>query len=546
MIFKKKPQPRPPKTTVAPSLHRADQKLGNRPTVRPQFAESGFIDHERGNIALKDSEVRYRRLFETAKDGILILDGDTGRITDANPFLQDMLGYSKDELVGKALWEIGPVKNIAASQEAMRQLQNNEYIRYEDIPLETKEGNRKQVEFVSNVYLVDGWRVIQCNIRDITDRKRAEAQALTTNGELLALVNELQWRDRQMQLMNRMNELLQTCLTREEAYRVISLSAAELFPEHHGAFAIQPSRNGNMEVVAHWGAPAVMELSFALEDCWALRLGQIHEVNDLKAGLVCSHFAHPPQGGYFCLPLTVQGETLGVLSLIDNADQTGKHLPDLKQLAVSVGETIKLSISNLKLRDELRQQAIQDPLTGLFNRRYLDETLPRELNRARRLRVPLCVVMLDIDGFKHFNDSFGHGPGDSLLREFGHVLREQLRKSDISCRYGGDEFVLVMPDSSIADTRERVEQIRMFIKGLQPSHNGGQMMDTITLSAGIACMPEHGTTENGLLRAADEALYAAKKTGRDRIVIYEAKPLFNPQAVETDTPAATEIQPHSE
>ena len=133
-----------------------------------------------------ESETRYRRLFETAKDGILILDGDTGRITDVNPFLQDMLGYSKTELVGKALWEIGPVRDIAASQEAMRHLQNNEYIRYEDLPLETKTGERKQVEFVSNVYMVNGWRVIQCNIRDITAHKRAEVRVQTANDELAA------------------------------------------------------------------------------------------------------------------------------------------------------------------------------------------------------------------------------------------------------------------------------------------------------------------------------------------------------------------------
>ena len=120
---------------------------------------------------LKASEVRYRRLFETAKDGILLLDANTGRITDVNPFLQDMLGYSHADLIGKALWEIGPVKDIAASQEAMRELQKVEYVRYEDLPLETKGGKHIQVEFVSNVYLVNGWRVIQCNVRDITTRK---------------------------------------------------------------------------------------------------------------------------------------------------------------------------------------------------------------------------------------------------------------------------------------------------------------------------------------------------------------------------------------
>src|SRR5688500_1013559 len=161
---------------------------------------------------LAASESRYRRLFETAKDGILILDGDTGRIIDANPFIQDMLGYPESELIGKALWEIGPVLNITASQKAMQELQNKEYIRYEDIPLETKAGERKHVEFVSNVYLVDGYRVIQCNIRDITARKNAEAQVKTTTGKLLDTVDELQRRDRQMQLMNHMNELLQSCV----------------------------------------------------------------------------------------------------------------------------------------------------------------------------------------------------------------------------------------------------------------------------------------------------------------------------------------------
>ena len=147
---------------------------------------------------LRVSEVRYRRLFETAKDGILLLDADTGRITDVNPFLQDMLGYSHSELIGKALWEIGPVKDISASQNAMHYLQEKEYVRYENLPLETKGGQHIQVEFVSNVYLVDGWRVIQCNVRDITARKRAEETLRKVNDELLASVAELQRRDEEM------------------------------------------------------------------------------------------------------------------------------------------------------------------------------------------------------------------------------------------------------------------------------------------------------------------------------------------------------------
>src|SRR6185503_6311061 len=152
----------------------------------------------------------------------------------------------------------------------------------------------------------------------------------------------------------------------------------------------------------------------------------------------------------------------------------------LQQLAVIIGETVKLAIANLKLRDQLRQQAIHDQLTGLFNRRYLDETLPRDLHQAQRRNAPLCVVMLDIDDFKHYNDSFGHGPGDAILRECGRVLREKLRKSDISCRYGGDEFVLVLHDSSVAATQARLEQIRTFLKGLEINY-GEQVFGMINL-----------------------------------------------------------------
>ncbi|TMQ33524.1 MAG: PAS domain S-box protein, partial [Planctomycetota bacterium] len=167
--------------------------------------------------ALQASEVRYRRLFEAAKDGILILDGDTGKIADINPFLQDMLGYSYAELLGRTLWEIGPFKDVAASQAAFRELQSSEYIRYDNLPLETKGQARRHVEFISNVYLVDGKRVIQCNVRDITARKETEEELHEANAELLTLVTELQRRDSETKLLNRMNDLLQSCTTQEEA-----------------------------------------------------------------------------------------------------------------------------------------------------------------------------------------------------------------------------------------------------------------------------------------------------------------------------------------
>ena len=478
--------------------------------------------NKRTQEKLQSSEVRYRRLFETAKDGILLLDADTGRITDVNPFLEDMLGYSHTELIGKALWEIGPVKDIAASQDAMRRLQNNEYIRYEDLPLETKSGEQIQVEFVSNVYLVDGWRVIQCNIRDITARKQAEHGMRTANDELMASVAELQRRDEEMKSLIRLNELLQSCSTQAEAYQVIALKASELFAGHSGCLAILHAQGRHLEVVARWGDDARLMSSFSLGDCWAIRRGQLHEVIDPGVDVLCNHFVLQPQTGYLCVPLRVQGEIIGLLCLVLAAANSDKHQVSPQRLAVTVGETIKLSLSNLKLREKLREEAIHDPLTGLFNRRFLEENLTRELHRARRRNSPLCVAMLDLDQFKHLNDTFGHDAGDSLLSQLGQILREKLRKSDIACRYGGDEFVLVFPDSSLADAQRRVEQIRFLVKEL-PTRHGGPVLDAITVSAGVAGAPQHSSTAPELIHAADNAMYAAKQAGGDRVVAYQAK-----------------------
>ncbi len=151
---------------------------------------SDITERKRIEDALKASEVRYRRLFETAKDGILILDADTGRITDANPFLQELLGYSHSELLGKMLWEIGPFRDIAASRGAFRKLQRKEYIRYDNLPLETKGRRHRHVEFISNVYRVNGTRGIQCNIRDITARHQAEVALANASKELERRVDE--------------------------------------------------------------------------------------------------------------------------------------------------------------------------------------------------------------------------------------------------------------------------------------------------------------------------------------------------------------------
>lgn len=501
-------------------LAELENKLTKQHTGEETFPEIEMTERMRVEEALKASEVRFRRLFETAKDGIFILDANTGNITDANPFIEHMLGYSNAELLGKTLWELGPFGDIAASRLAFQELQSKEYIRYEDLPLETKDGQRRHVEFVSNVYMVDDTKVIQCNVRDITERKLAEDRVQQVNEELSALVTALQRRDSEMTLINRMNDMLQTCKTQEEAHQVIALTLDKLFIGQKGCLAIFHASGQYLETVARWGDETLVETIFSMEECWALRHGQPHEVVDPRASLLCRHFIRVPETGYLCLPLAVQGETLGVFYVTAPTTMNGEYRAGWYQLAVTVAEVIKLSLSNLRLRERLREQANRDTLTGLFNRRYLEDILPRELHRALRRNTPLCLAMLDLDHFKRFNDTYGHEVGDVLLHELGRVLRENLRKSDIVCRYGGEEFVIVLLDSSLDQARQHLEQIRLLIEGMQIRH-GNNLLSTMTVSVGIAGAPEHASTLEELLRAADYALYAAKQAGRNCIVPYQ-------------------------
>jgi diguanylate cyclase (GGDEF)-like protein len=216
------------------------------------------------------------------------------------------------------------------------------------------------------------------------------------------------------------------------------------------------------------------------------------------------------------VPLLAQGEALGVLHLRKTAGP-GERPGFNDALTAAAGEQIALGLANVKLRETLRNQSVRDPLTDLFNRRYMEETLEREIRRAERSGRPLSVVILDLDHFKQFNDTFGHDAGDLLLREVGAFLKEHIRSGDIACRFGGEEFVLILPESEVESTRARAEQLREELKRLSPQHRG-QTLRRVSMSLGVAAWEESLTAE-ALLRAADQALYRAKKEGRDRTVV---------------------------
>lgn len=311
--------------------------------VAPPGAAPGDGDAAPCPQGILASEERYRRLFETAQDGILILDADTGRITDVNPFLEELLGYSHDEFIGRELWEIGPVRDIAASQDAMRTLQGREYIRYEDLPLETKSKRRVQVEFVSNVYEEGGRRVIQCNVRDITARRAAEREAEMQTELLRGNLAEMLQRDGEMVRGSRLNDLLHACGTQADAFEVLAHVAGDVFDGESGFLAVLRPADRSMEVVTRWGTPLVAPDVFGVDDCWAMRRGHPHEVPGANAGLVCRHLRDQPAAGSVCVPLAVQGETLGVLTVVGTG--AGPWPGPLRlRVALTTGESVKLAL----------------------------------------------------------------------------------------------------------------------------------------------------------------------------------------------------------
>lgn len=361
--------------------------------------------------------------------------------------------------------------------------------------------------------------ITQQRIRNLLERDQLRREVALQRDQLAARVQSLQRHDDWMIQRNRMIEQLLACANREEAYQVIAQGAAELFEGHAGMLATPDSADtSQLQVVATWGDVQNLPDRFPAADCWAMRLKSIHEVTDPASINQCQHFVQEPPSAYLGVPLMVRGETIGLLhiSLADAIDAEQRR--EQRILILTVSESIKLALSNLQLQEELREAAIRDQLTGLFNRRYLDETLPRELHRCQREAKPLVAAMLDVDHFKHFNDHYGHGAGDVVLRGVGALLNRGLRADDVACRYGGEELTLILPNATADEARGRLERIRQDIMALRVLYQGGEL-PAVTISIGIAASRAGEFDAAALLARADAALYQAKASGRNRVVV---------------------------
>jgi len=347
---------------------------------------------------------------------------------------------------------------------------------------------------------------------EMWERDSARKELDRQNAQMMASLTE---RSQRATLLAKMGELMQSCITKEEVFDAALGFAPKIFPAARGAVALLNPERSLVEVIGSWADCLLPERVFESSACWALRTGHTHLVVAGDPTAPCGHAAGVKHT-YMCIPILAQGEALGILHFQTTDEAPAVAAEELSFKTTFAGQ-IGLSIANIRLREALRNQSIRDALTGLYNRRYLQEMLDREVRRATRAKQPLGVLMLDLDHFKRFNDTFGHEAGDAVLRAAGAFLAQNTRAEDIVCRFGGEEFVVILPTADLEASRSRAERIRSKLGELKVAHQE-QLLEKITVSIGVAALPVNGSSPRELLEAADAALYRAKREGRDRVI----------------------------
>ena len=478
--------------------------------------------------SLHDSEERLRMMLENAEDIVLLQDLN-GKYLYYNGLPR--YGMTTEDMLGKYpsdLYEPTIAEEIVQSLVTVSQSRK-------PVSIELCSHWGGETNWFSNlVYPVfnasNEVMAVGTISRNITKRKLTEQALAEAQRNLSSRVAELEKRNQEISLLSEMLTMLQFSSEIDEAYRVIHQFMQQLFTGLPGS--ILELENDRSELVQRvcWGMAADAAIHNKADDCWALRSGKKHFVSETEQGLMCRHMQAPYPRSSLCVPFIVDSTPTGCLHLETGQEKQSIAESDIR-LAQAASEQIGLALTNIRLRIGLRQQAIHDALTGLYNRHYLEETITRELYRQERSGQPLSLIMMDLDHLKQINDMYGHAAGDAVLRELGKLIRRSIRVSDMPCRYGGDEFMLVMPDTQLETAVRRAEYIAENFRRLSIPF-GAQTLGGFSLSIGVSCSHQHGHTHQDLMDAADRALYQAKRSGRDRVV-------------EAETHARTETIPHT-
>jgi len=324
----------------------------------------------------------------------------------------------------------------------------------------------------------------------------------------------------QIQELFAMTDMLQAAETYEDASAVLMATARRLLPTYGAALYVFNNSRDRLDLARAWDMPDGFTVpeSLSPSNCWALKRGKPHINAPADATLCCAH--HASQIASVELPMMACGQLHGLLVLVHHEqDGAFAQLLKIRRLGRALADSMSLALSNIALREKLRTQSLRDPLTGLYNRRYMEDALERFVSLGARSGASTSVIMLDLDNFKKLNDEHGHAKGDAVLRDVAAQIVGALRPSDVVCRYGGEELVAILPDCSLEDALEKAETLRTRIESLAASHECA-----ISASLGVGAVPETATSATDILPITDTALYAAKKAGKNRVVSSDKRP----------------------
>ena len=479
-------------------------------------------------VDLQQSKEQFELVIRASNDGFWDWDFITNEIY-YSPRWKEMLGYEDHELPNTLeTWRsLISAEDYAIANQLIQDYQSGKIDHFSMTKRFTHKDGSTVYIMARGIYLKDDQgKVIRMigSHSDITEIMKIQYE-LETSKESLQLateqlkirVDELKQRNAEMLIFNEMSDFLQSCITVEEACRTVATFIQPLFPDSSGEISIINNSRNYLEKIVSWGESGHIDDFFEPNDCWALRRGKVHHVTDHYQKLLCNHIPleqTPIES--LCIPLIAQGETLGLFSLsVFKVDQLGESH---KQLAVTISEQMSSAIANLMLREKLQLQSIRDPLTGLFNRRYLEEFFDKEIHRANRNGYQIGVIMIDLDHFRNINNTWGHDAGDFALKEVANLLQKMIRSSDTACRYGGEEMTLILSESSLENTAKKAEEIRAAIAQLPLNYNDEQLIK-VTSSFGVACFPDQGKTVKEIIQAADIALFQAKANGRNQVIV---------------------------
>ncbi|MBA3477413.1 MAG: diguanylate cyclase [Lautropia sp.] len=494
-----------------------------------------FDRAQRANEVIALSEARYRLLVDTASEGIWILDR-IGRITFSNPRITEMLGFSPEQLKGMTLLDVVPEEDRASVVDALQRHRRGLAVRgtrrllnSNGAPVPVHMSSSPMMdkgEFASILGVVTdlseqmtAHEELQRLAAELEDRVTQRTQAYReTAAQLAATLEVSRFQSRNYGMLQQMADMLQSCTTPFEAARVGGEFAVKLFDADAGTIYTMNQETGAFTSLHTWGASNESAEQVVIDDCWALRQNKLYPNSVNQFTLRCNHLRLGPTRNTCCLPMSAHGQAAGLINLRRGAPFVSSDVEasaEFEKVAQLFAANIAQFLSNLALRRSLEQQSLRDPLTNLFNRRYFNEQLAIEFERAHRSRSPLALQMVDIDHFKRINDRFGHEAGDRVLRMVSDILQQNARSGDIVCRWGGEEFLILMPGSNATAAKRRADEIRSRVND-QIEIVGGTR---VSVSIGVASFPDHASDPDGLIDVSDRALYAAKGAGRNRVTV---------------------------